>query len=124
MIQDGHNYTARVRSEPGLHDELLFNFRPCNVLRMAEFREELRGKDEVGIEKATAELLAERVTHWNRDEPLNADSMLELGPVLYGSLFKIVTGKMPSDPLSGGKPADTYIQEEAEKNSEAGSGST
>ncbi len=124
MINDGHNYPFRIAASEGLYQEIIGTRRPCSVTRMAEFRDQIVNCTQVVTEKKTAQLIADHLVNWTEGDQADADAVLSLPPTLYEKLYVIIVGKVPSDPFPDGVEPDTYVREQVEKNSEAGSSST
>jgi len=99
-IDDGQNRHGYIKANPGLHDELRFDYRPCTGTDIMMFLDKCGGKNNVQIYNNRIKLVDSKLLGWEVDgeeETPASEKIKALELNLFTQLFSIIIGDEPTD---------------------------
>lgn len=117
FIDDGYTHEACLQESPGVHDQVVFTFRPIPHEQQALIAQAVaRHTSAAAATELLAEVIAAHLTSWNLPSDITANVVNSLAPPLFDKLYATITSQRASDPLpTTGHVPDAY-REEADLN--------
>lgn len=115
FIDDGYTKRGYIKPEPGLHDGLLFSYRPMLAEQAEDLEAILKRVQGAPVIRATCKAISEQLYEWSevdsvkKPRPITEDSVRRLPRDLLTSLRHVIQGVWPGDPLP-----DPTLEEQSE----------
>jgi hypothetical protein len=93
-IDDGYSLTKTIPAVDGVHDEVVFSYRPITLADVSRYNHQLATLPESEHDAMIAGLLAGKIISWNlrasdnSPVPVSTAAMLMVLPVVFWAIFK------------------------------------
>lgn len=100
---DGYTEKGYVKTDPGLHDQFRFTFRPMLVEEQTKMFEASDKIDPVAYNGKAAEVMADKLVTWNLVDKtatpvaIKPENILRLKPRLFTRVYGIILGTQSTD---------------------------